>query len=131
MKRKRLLNRLGANDPDYAPEKSNLKHPPKMIATTNFKSNYGIYADDPNYVPEECHLKYPPKTIAITNLKLNDGSFDKVMNVMDSLHFWGNEVNQDQIPCFAFAPVNYSPKIKGIGMFMNSLSVSFSVIVIC
>jgi hypothetical protein len=31
-------------------------------------------------------------------------------------------VNQDQIPCFAFVVVNYSPIIGGIGMFMNSLS---------
>ncbi len=39
MKRKRLLNRLEANNPDYVPDESNLKHPPKAIAITNSKSN--------------------------------------------------------------------------------------------
>jgi hypothetical protein len=63
MKRKRLLDKLDANDPDYVPEESNLKHPPEMIETTNSKSNDGIYADDPDYVPEEFHLKIHPKQL--------------------------------------------------------------------
>jgi hypothetical protein len=69
MKRKRLLDILDANDPNYVPEKSYLRHPPPKNATTSSKSNYGSDADDPDYVPEECNLKNPPETNAITNLK--------------------------------------------------------------
>jgi hypothetical protein len=144
--RKQFLERLEANKHDYVPDEANLQHPPKTIAITNSKTkdvspnkiinvmdSLEMLGDDENqdkrleankseYVPDESNLKPPPKIIAITNSKKNYTSPNKVINVMDSLAFWGNEENQDYNSCFAFVAVNYSPKIGKISMLLKSLS---------
>jgi hypothetical protein len=114
--RKQSLEKLDAADEDFIPDDANRKESPENIGKKNHK-------DPPETVEDRNSYAIIPPADLKSKTKSNDGYSDGGVNTMISLPFLADEVDDNKTKRQAFVAINYAPKIRGIGTYVQKFSV--------
>jgi hypothetical protein len=107
-----MLEKLDAADEDFIPDDANRKQPPENIGKKNRK-------DSPETIEDRNSNTIIPPADMKSKSKSNNGYFDGSVNAMLSFPFLVDEVVDKEPKCQVFMAINYSPKIGGIGTYMQ------------
>jgi hypothetical protein len=115
IKRKQLFETLDAADEDFIPDDANRKEPSENIGKKNRNDPPEMIEDRNSYVI------IPPADLK-SKTKSNDGYSNDGVNAMILLPFLADEVDDNETKHQAFVAINCTPKIGGIGTYVQIFS---------